>query len=74
MYAEITLTIDKEVKEKNFFNNEEIAITPRIRKMIGYLRVPKNFDYKEELTNTLVTHLAHSPLERGRGVFFFLFQ
>lgn len=54
MDAKLTLTIDKEVN-----------ITPRIRKMIGQLKVLKKFDYKEELTDTLVTHLAHSPLERG---------
>jgi len=54
MGAELTLTIDKEVKEKNFFNNEEIAITPRIRKMIGQLKVQKKFDYKEELTDALI--------------------
>ena len=54
MDAKLTLTIDKEVKEKYFFNNEEIVITPRIRKMIGQLKVQKKFDYKEELTDALI--------------------
>ena len=43
MDAKLTLTIDKEVN-----------ITPRIRKMIGQLKVLKKFDYKEELTDTLI--------------------
>ncbi|HPI20721.1 MAG TPA: hypothetical protein PKY56_10150 [Candidatus Kapabacteria bacterium] len=54
MDAELTLTIDKETKEKVFLNNEEIVITPRIKKMIGQLKVTKNFDYKEELTDALI--------------------
>jgi len=40
----------KSLSEKQF-NADEIS--PRVRKMMGVIKLPENFDYKKELGNAL---------------------
>ena len=60
--------VEKYLKSLSVREIDECSIHPKVLKLMGVITLPDNFDYKRELSNTIVTKYkkSESPKDRKR--------